>query len=75
MNVTETHCRCNGAGAIGHGGTTLDHGSLEICGCSGLTLDERLARAVCHALRHLSPTPELQASGRCPTLFERKDLP
>lgn len=30
------------------------------------------ARAVCHALRHLSPTPELEASGQCPGLFERK---
>jgi hypothetical protein len=33
------------------------------------------ARVVCHAMRHLSPTPELKASGRCPKLFERKDLP
>lgn len=36
---------------------------------------EREARAVCHAMRHLSPTPELKASGRCTKLFERKDLP
>lgn len=34
---------------------------------------ESEARAVCHALRHLSPTPELKASGRCPKLFERKE--
>ncbi len=36
---------------------------------------EAEARAVCHALRHLTPTPALKASGRCPKLFERKDLP
>jgi hypothetical protein len=31
-----------------------------------------LARAICHALRHLSPTPALAASGLCPPLFEGK---
>jgi len=28
-----------------------------------------VSQAVCHALRHLSPTPALKASGRCPKLF------
>jgi len=32
--------------------------------------DPELYRAVCHALRHLSPTPELKANGGCPTLFQ-----
>jgi len=44
-------------------------------GCQPGELALAAAGAVCHALRHLSPTPELKASGRCPKLFERKDLP
>lgn len=30
-----------------------------------------VSQAVCHALRHLSPTPALKARGRCPRLFNQ----
>lgn len=66
MNVTEPYCRCNGTGVIPHGGTPRDPDSLEICDCHA---PGTAVRALCHALRHLSPTPELKARGRCRRLF------
>lgn len=33
-----------------------------------MSIEKEAARGICHGLRHLSPTPELRASGVCPRL-------
>jgi hypothetical protein len=33
MNITDKYCRCNGTGAIPHGGAPGSPDSLELCSC------------------------------------------